>query len=162
MMFRMISSVPPAIRWPGALSSVSWNSACMGASPRSMTTPAAPCRSSAKLAISCILPAVTSLPMEDSGPGVCPRERRVMVRKRVYFSPRDRTYQSARRSRTAGLRMAGVPPSASRSRARAKISSKSVPTLPPTVRRSFISVVSPTFQPPPTGPTRWPSGCAGR
>ena len=37
--------------------------------------------------MSCSLEALTSLPMEFSGPGVSPRDSAVMVRKRVNFSP---------------------------------------------------------------------------
>ena len=67
------------------------------------------------------------------------------------------TYHSASFSRTAGLRIAG-PSSSSSVRASAKISSKSGPGASPTASRSFISVVSDTFQPSPTLPSRWASG----
>jgi len=53
----------------------------------SMTTPPMSSRSIANEAISCALGALTSLPMEFSGPGVSPRESAVMVRKRVRRTP---------------------------------------------------------------------------
>ena len=55
--------------------------------------------STAALARSCSWGAATILPIELSGPGVWPRDRAVMVRRRVYFSPSDWTYQSASFSR---------------------------------------------------------------
>ena len=50
--------------------------ACSG----STSTPAWPCRSSAKAAMSCMVAPATSLPMEFSGPGVSPRDRAEMAR----------------------------------------------------------------------------------
>ena len=63
--------------------------------------------STAVLAISCSWLAEMILPIELSGPGVWPRDRAVMVRKRVNFSPSDCTYQSAIRSRKAWSLIAG-------------------------------------------------------
>ena len=109
------------------------------------------------MAISCSLPALTTLAIEASGPGVWPRDSAVMLRKRVYFSPSLRTYQSARRSRIAVLSRAGSP-STSSVRASASRSAASGPGASPTARRSFISVVIETFQPAPTAPRRCASG----
>ncbi len=66
-------------------------------------------------------------------------------------------YQSASFSRTAAFSMAG-PSSSSMTLVISNISSKLVGKPPPTARRSFISVVSDTFQPSPTSPSRWLSG----
>ena len=99
----------------------------------------------------------TSLWIEFSGPGVWPRDSAVMVRKRVNFSPCVRAYQSAMRSRTAPLRIAGAPSSISE-RLSSTRSSTSGRCASPTARRSFISVVSETFHPCPTAPSRCASG----
>src|ERR1700688_3102540 len=47
MMLRMISSVPPSTRVPGARNSIAWNFPATSASSGPLSTPAAPCRSSA-------------------------------------------------------------------------------------------------------------------
>src|SRR5438309_7840221 len=52
MMLRMISSVPPSTRVPGARSSIAWNLPATSASSGPLSTPAAPCRSSAYIATS--------------------------------------------------------------------------------------------------------------
>ena len=49
------------------------------------------------------------LPIELSAPGVWPRDRAVMVRKRVIFRPSAATYQSASFSRKAPSLMAEPP-----------------------------------------------------
>ena len=51
----------------------------------------------------CSLEPLTSLPIEDSGPGVSPRDSAVMVRKCEYLRPWLDTYQSASLSRTASF-----------------------------------------------------------
>src|SRR3954452_19696290 len=52
MMLRMISSVPPSTRVPGARSSMAWNLPAPSASSAPLRTPAAPCRSSAYITTS--------------------------------------------------------------------------------------------------------------
>src|SRR6187431_2114357 len=47
MMLRMISSVPPSTRVPGARNSIAWNLPATSASSGPLKAPAAPCRSSA-------------------------------------------------------------------------------------------------------------------
>src|SRR3984893_4466044 len=47
MMLRMISSVPPSTRVPGARNSMAWNLPAASASSGPLSTPAAPCKSSA-------------------------------------------------------------------------------------------------------------------
>ena len=74
----------------------------------------------------CSLEPLTSLPIEDSGPGVSPRDSAVMVRKCEYLRPWLDTYQSASLSRTASFLRAG-PSSSSILRASSKMSS--TPTL---------------------------------
>ena len=61
--------------------------------------------STAVLATSCIRGAVTSLPIEASGPGVWPRDSAVWVRRRVSRRPSACTYQSATFSRSAASLM---------------------------------------------------------
>ena len=63
-------------------------------------TPAWPCKSTAKAAISCIIEPATSLPMEFSGPGVSPRDKDEMARREVYFSPLVLAAQVASLERT--------------------------------------------------------------
>ena len=90
MMLRRISSEPPSIRVAGERISIFWKRPCRGwSSP--ISTPAAPCRSRANMASSCMAAPATSLPMEFSGPGVWPLDRAVMARMPVYFSPLCRT-----------------------------------------------------------------------
>src|SRR5580658_50401 len=101
MMLRRISSLPPAMRRPGEKSSACWKSALAGIACSSVMIPAMPIKSMPKLATSCIFVALTSLPIDASGPGVSPRDSRVIVRKRVYLSPCVLTYHSASFSRTA-------------------------------------------------------------
>src|SRR6201985_2314230 len=86
MMLRMISSVPPSTRVPGARSSIAWNFPASSA-PSPLNTPAAPCRSIAYIATSCTIEPATSLPIEFSGPGRSPLESAEIVRMLVYFSP---------------------------------------------------------------------------
>ncbi len=75
------------MRPPGEVSSDSWNAARIGAMSLSMTTPPTSRRSIAKEAISWALGALTSLPIEFSGPGVSPRDSAVIVRNRVSRTP---------------------------------------------------------------------------
>jgi hypothetical protein len=91
MMFLRISSVPAAMRLPGEDSSDSWKAARIGAQSLSVTTPPMSSKSSANDAMSCALAALTSLPMEFSGPGVSPRLSAVIVRKRDQRTPWVRT-----------------------------------------------------------------------
>src|SRR5258706_10020229 len=79
MMFRRISSVPPAMRRPGAESQPPWNMPCIGASlPCRM--PASPSRSIAKAERSCSFEATTILAIDASGPGCLPCDSAVIVR----------------------------------------------------------------------------------
>src|SRR6204780_1411568 len=50
MMLRMISSVPPSMRVPGARNSIAWNLPATSASSGPLSMPAAPCKSSAQAA----------------------------------------------------------------------------------------------------------------
>src|SRR3984957_12034641 len=72
MMLRRISSVPPAMRTDGELSSICWNWPRASSSAAPVKTPAAPSRSIAYIAMSCSIEPVTSLPIEFSGPGRSP------------------------------------------------------------------------------------------
>src|SRR6267378_4858266 len=83
MMLRMISSVPPSTRVPGARSSIAWNFPASSASGP-LKAPAAPCRSSAKVATSCTIDPATNFPMEFSGPGRSPFDKAEIVRMLVY------------------------------------------------------------------------------
>src|SRR5438128_8085188 len=87
MMLRMISSVPPSTRVPGARSSIAWNLPATSESSGPLSTPAAPCRSSAYIATSWTIDPATSLPMEFSGPGRSPFDSAEIARMLVYLRP---------------------------------------------------------------------------
>ena len=93
-------------------------------------------------------------PAELSGPGVWPRDRAVMVRLRVCFSPSAWTYQSASFSRSAWSLIAGAPSRPGTDRAASRNSAQPVPEGPPTASRSFISVTRLTRQPSSMAPSR--------
>jgi hypothetical protein len=75
----------------------------------------------------------------------------------VYFSPFDFTAQLASLDRTAGSSIAS-PSSSIKFEQNSNISGTPVASREPIDMRSFISVVSETFQPSPTAPRRWLSG----
>ena len=111
-----------------------------------------------KAAISCSLEALTSLPIEVSGPGVSPRdsarhgaEPRIFQPLRLHIPVRDPV---------AHRGVADRRPSVELEPARQIDRSRRNPGrgASPTARRSFISVVSATCQPAPTAPRRWLSG----
>src|SRR2546428_578783 len=64
MMLRRISSVPPAIRIEGELSSICWNCPRASSSAGPVKTPAAPSRSIAYITRACRIEPPTSLPIE--------------------------------------------------------------------------------------------------
>ena len=99
----------------------------------------------------------TSLPIEFSGPGRSPFDSAEIARKLVYFSPEARTAQCASFERTARSSIAR-PSSSIRLLQNSNSSGKPVATLAPIDIRSFISVVSDTFQPSLTAPSRCASG----
>ena len=68
-------------------SSIAWNFLATSASSGPLSTPAAPCRSSAYIATSCTIEPATSLPMEFSGPGRSPFDSAEVARMLVYRSP---------------------------------------------------------------------------
>src|SRR6202022_288367 len=146
MMLRRISSVPPAMRIEGEDSIICWNwpRACSSAAP--VNTPAAPSRSMAYIAMSCSIEPATSLPMEFSGPGRSPFDSAEIARMLGYFSPLARTAQLASFERTLRPSMAG-PSSSIRLLQNSNNSGKPVATPAPIDMRSFINVVSDTFQP---------------
>ena len=78
---RLTAVYAPAMRMDGEVIKVCWKVAASGASSGSVSMPPCSIRSMAKAAMFCSLVPLTSLPIEDSGPGVSPRERAVMVRK---------------------------------------------------------------------------------
>ena len=75
----------------------------------------------------------------------------------MYFSPLAFTAQLASFERIARSSIAG-PSSVIRLEQNSNISGKPVASRAPIDMRSFISVVSDTFQPSPTSPSRWLSG----
>src|SRR5690242_2789316 len=79
MMLRKISSVPPAMRRPGALIQPIWNMPCAGASSP-FSAPTSPSSSVPKAEMSCSLEATTILAIEASGPGCLPWLSAVIVR----------------------------------------------------------------------------------
>src|SRR6202171_848405 len=80
MMLRRISSVPPAMRMEGDLSSICWNCPRASSSAAPEKTPAAPSISIAYIAMSCSIDPATSLPIEFSGPGRSPFESAEIAR----------------------------------------------------------------------------------
>src|SRR5450759_4150638 len=88
----------------------------------------------------------TSLPIEFSGPGRSPFDSAEIARRLVYFSPLARTAQLASFERTPRSSIAR-PSSSIRLLQNSNSSGKPVATLAPIDIRSFISVVSDTFQP---------------
>src|SRR3984893_4661119 len=153
MMLRRISSVPPAMRIDGELSSICWNCPRAVSSASPARTPAAPSRSIAYIAMSCSIEPATSLPIEFSGPGRSPLDSAEIARYLVYFSPLAFTAQLASFERVARSSMAS-PSSVIRLEQKSNISGKPVASRAPIDIRSFISVVSDTFQPSPTAPRR--------
>ena len=95
--------------------------------------------------------------MEFSGPGRSPLESAEIARMLVYFSPLARTAQLASLERTAGSSIAS-PSSSIRLLQNSNSSGNPVETPAPIDIRSFISVVSDTFQPSLTAPSRCASG----
>ena len=91
--------------------------------------------------------------MEFSGPGRSPFDSAEIARMLVYFSPLAFTAQFASFERTARSSIAG-PSSSIRLEQYSNSSGKPVETAAPIALRSFISVVSETFQPSPTSPRR--------
>src|SRR3982075_1973749 len=157
MMLRRISSVPPAMRIDGELSSICWNWPRGSSSAAPGRTPAAPSRSIAYIAMSCSIEPATSLPIEFSGPGRSPFDSAEIARMLVYFNPLALTAQLASLERT--LRSSIARPSSSiRLLHSSNSSGKPVATPAPIDIRSFISVVSDTFQPSLTSPSRCASG----
>src|SRR6202048_746505 len=77
MMLRRISSVPPAMRIDGELSSICWNCPRASCSAAPVKTPAAPSR---YIARSCSIEPATSLPIEFSGPGRSPLDSAEIAR----------------------------------------------------------------------------------
>ena len=75
----------------------------------------------------------------------------------MYFSPLAFTAQLASLERVARSSIAS-PSSVIRFEQNSNISGKPVASREPIDMRSFISVVSDTFQPSPTAPSRWLSG----
>src|ERR1700688_4712401 len=80
IMLRRISSVPPAMRIDGELSSICWNWPRASSSASPVKTPAAPSRSIAYIAMSCSIEPATSLPIEFSGPGRSPLDSAEIAR----------------------------------------------------------------------------------
>src|ERR1700721_4235805 len=98
-----------------------------------------------------------SWPIEFADPGRSPFDSAEIARMLVYFSPLARTAQLASFERTLRSAVAG-PSSSIRLLQNSNNSGKPVDTPAPIDIRSFISVVSDTFQPSLTSPRRWLSG----
>src|SRR5579863_2750219 len=79
MMLRRISSVPPAMRRPGADIQPIWK-APRAAASSPFSAPASPSSSMANAERSCSLGATTTFAIEASGPGCWPRDNAVIVR----------------------------------------------------------------------------------
>ena len=105
------------------------------------------------MATSCIIEPATSLPIEFSGPGRSPFDSAEIARMLVYFSPLAFTAQFASFERTLRSSIAR-PFSSIRLLQNSNSSGKPVETPAPIDMRSFISVVSDTFQPSLTAPSR--------
>ena len=157
MIFLNTSSVPPAIRIAVENNNPFWNTLFNTGFFSSRTYPPISIKSNAYDDTSCILDAVTSLLIDNSGPGVWPFDKAVILLYLVYFKPLDCTYQSAIFCLTSLLFIAR-PSSTSKSRVISNISSKSKPAGSPTASLSFIKVVRDTFQPSPSLPSLCESG----
>ena len=155
MMLRRISSVPPAIRIDGETAA----SAGTGRAPRlsrhpgehAGSRPAGPSHRSRCPAASSPPPACrSSFPAPDARPWTAPRSRDSWcISARSFFTAQPASFERVARSSIAG------PSSVIRLAQKSNISGKPVASRAPIDIRSFISVVSDTFQPSPTAPSRW-------
>src|SRR5690606_2530635 len=155
-MFFMISSVPPRIRSAGVDSSSSFQEKVPHSPVSAMSR--GPAISAAKCAPRVRFWAYMSLDTEASGPGWAPaRNRRTACRLRYSVAIWSAASSARRRRAAASPRRPCALRIAVRNGGDTARAAGPAPS-PPTLARSFISVVSATRQPPSTSPRRWSSG----
>src|SRR5690606_24238417 len=154
-MFFMISSVPPRIRSAGVDSSSSFQEKVPHSPVSAMSR--GPAISAAKCAPRVRFWAYMSLDTEASGPGWAPaRNRRTACRLRYSVAIWSAASSARRRRAAASPRRPCALSIAVRNGGDTARAAGPAPS-PPTLARSFISVVSATRQPPSTSPRRWSS-----